>query len=63
MPSADLEIVKDGIDNFKEMQEYMFLAKEENAEKEGCTSSLDVSLLEALLPTSPYSLQVARARF
>ena len=33
MPSADLEIVKDGIDNFKEMQEYMFLAKEENAEK------------------------------
>ncbi len=33
MPSTDLEIVKDGIDNFKEIQEYMFLAKEENAEK------------------------------
>ncbi len=24
MPSADLKIVKDGIDNFKEMQEYVF---------------------------------------
>ena len=24
MPSTDLEIVKDGIDNFKEIQEYMF---------------------------------------
>ena len=33
MPSTNLEIAKDAIDNFKEIQEYMFLAKEENAEK------------------------------
>lgn len=33
MPSTNLEIVKDAIDDFKEIQEYMMLAREENAEK------------------------------
>ncbi len=33
MPSANLEIAKNAINNFKEIQEYMFSAKEENAEK------------------------------
>lgn len=32
MPNG-LEITKAAIDDFKEIQEYMFLAKEENAEK------------------------------
>lgn len=32
MPN-DLEITKAAIDDFKEIQEYMILAKEENAEK------------------------------
>lgn len=32
MPNG-LEIAKAAIDEFKEIQEYMFLAKEENAEK------------------------------
>lgn len=32
MPNG-LEIAKAAIDDFKEIQEYMFLAKEENAEK------------------------------
>jgi hypothetical protein len=30
---ADLDIIKNAIDDFKKIQEYMFLAKEENAEK------------------------------
>lgn len=33
MPSTNLEITKTAIDDFKEIQEYMILAKEENAEK------------------------------
>lgn len=33
MPSTNLEITKAAIDDFKEIQEYMLLAKEENAEK------------------------------
>lgn len=32
MPNG-LEIAKDAIEDFKEIQEYMILAKEENAEK------------------------------
>lgn len=31
MPSIDLEIVKNAVDDFKEIQRYMFLAKKENA--------------------------------
>ena len=33
MPSTNLEIAKKAIDDFKEIQEYMLVAKEENAEK------------------------------
>lgn len=33
MPSTNLEITKNAIDDFKEIQEYMLAAKEENAEK------------------------------
>lgn len=33
MPSTNLEITKNAIDDFKEIQEYMLIAKEENAEK------------------------------
>lgn len=33
MPTTNLEITKTAIDDFKEIQEYMILAKEENAEK------------------------------
>lgn len=33
MPSTNLEITKAAIDDFKEIQEYMVIAKEENAEK------------------------------
>lgn len=33
MPSANLEIAKTAIDDFKEIQEYMILAREEHAEK------------------------------
>ena len=33
MPSTNLEITKAAIDDFKEIQEYMLRAKEENAEK------------------------------
>ena len=33
MPSTNLEIAKTAIDDFKEIQEYMILAKEEHAEK------------------------------
>lgn len=33
MPTTNLEIAKDAIDHFREIQEYMLLAKEENAEK------------------------------
>lgn len=33
MPSTNLEITKVAIDDFKEIQEYMLLAKEEKAEK------------------------------
>lgn len=31
MPSTNLEIAKTAIDDFKEIQRYMFLAKKENA--------------------------------
>lgn len=33
MLSADLEIAKTAIDDFIDIQRYMFIAKEENAEK------------------------------
>lgn len=33
MPSTNLEIVKTAIDDFKEIQRYMAIAKEENAVK------------------------------
>lgn len=33
MLSADLEIAKKAIDDFIDIQRYMFIAKEENAEK------------------------------
>lgn len=33
MPSTNLEIAKVAIDDFKEIQEYMLIAKEEGAEK------------------------------
>ena len=33
MPSINLEITKAAIDDFKEIQEYMIIAKEENAER------------------------------
>ena len=33
MPSTNLEVTKAAIDDFKEIQEYMLIAKEENAEK------------------------------
>lgn len=33
MPSTNLEIAKTAIDDFKEIQEYMLVVKEENAEK------------------------------
>lgn len=33
MPSANLEIAKTAIDDFKEIQEYMILAREGHAEK------------------------------
>ena len=33
MPSTNLEITKAAIDDFEEIQEYMLIAKEENAER------------------------------
>lgn len=33
MPSTNFEIAKTAIDDFKEIQEYMLVVKEENAEK------------------------------
>ncbi len=48
MPNG-LEIAKTAIDDFKEIQEYMFLAKEENAQKTYAKLKKKYFSLKALL--------------
>ena len=47
MPSTNLEITKAAIDDFKEIQEYMLLAKEENAEKTYAKLKKKISFIES----------------
>ena len=56
MPSTNLEITKAAIDDFKEIQEYMLLAKEENAEKTYATLKKKYLSLKAILNVAGVNL-------
>ncbi len=56
MPSTNLEIAKDAIDDFKEIQEYMFSAKEENAEKTYAKLKKKYLALKAILNVAGVNL-------
>ena len=56
MPSTNLEITKAAIDDFKEIQEYMLLAKEENAEKTYAKKKKKYLSLKAILNVAGVNL-------
>ena len=56
MPSTNLEITKAAIDDFKEIQEYMLLAKEENAEKTYAKQKKKYLSLKAILNVAGVNL-------
>lgn len=55
MPNG-LEIIKAAIDDFKEIQEYMFLAKEEGAEKTYAKLKKKYLALKAILNVAGVNL-------
>lgn len=55
MPNG-LEIIKAAIDDFKEIQEYMFLAKEENAQKTYAKLKKKYLALKAILNVAGVNL-------
>lgn len=55
MPNG-LEITKAAIDDFKEIQEYMFLAKEENAQKTYAKLKKKYLALKAILNVAGVNL-------
>lgn len=56
MPSTNLEIAKTAIDDFKEIQEYMLIAKEENAEKTYAKLKKKYLTLKAILNVAGVNL-------
>ncbi len=56
MPSANLEIAKTAIDDFKEIQEYMLIAKEENADKTYAKLKKKYLALKAILNVAGVNL-------
>ncbi len=55
MPEG-LEIIKTAIDDFKEIQEYMFVAKEENAQKTYAKLKKKYLTLKAILEVAGVNL-------
>lgn len=55
MPNG-LEIIKAAIDDFKKIQKYMFLAKEENAEKTYSELKREYLSLKAILQVAGVNL-------
>jgi hypothetical protein len=56
MPTTNLEIAKDAIDHFREIQEYMLLAREENAEKTYAKLKKKYLALKAILNVAGVNL-------
>ncbi len=56
MPNTNLEITKTAIDDFKKIQKYMFLAKEENAEKTYSELKREYFSLKAILNVAGVNL-------
>lgn len=56
MPSTNLEITKTAIDDFKEIQEYMLIAREENAEKTYAKLKKKYLTLKAILNVAGVNL-------
>lgn len=56
MPTTNLEIAKTAIDDFKEIQEYMLIAKEENAEKTYAKLKKKYLTLKAILNVAGVNL-------
>lgn len=56
MPPTNLEITKAAIDDFKEIQEYMFVAREENAEKTYAKLKKKYLALKAILNVAGVNL-------
>lgn len=56
MPPANLEITKTAIDDFKEIQEYMLIAREENAEKTYAKLKKKYLTLKAILNVAGVNL-------
>ena len=56
MPSTNLEIAKTAIDDFKDIQEYMLIAKEENAEKTYAKLKKKYLTLKAILNVAGVNL-------
>lgn len=56
MPATNLEIAKTAIDDFKKIQEYMVLAKEENAEKTYAKLKDEYLSLKAILNVAGVNL-------
>lgn len=56
MPSTNLEIAKTAIDDFTEIQEYMLIAKEENAEKTYAKLKKKYLTLKAILNVAGVNL-------
>lgn len=56
MPNTNLEITKAAIDDFKKIQRYMMLAKEENAEKTYYELKREYLSLKAILNVAGVNL-------
>lgn len=56
MPATNLEITKIAIDDFKKIQKYMALAKEENAEKTYAELKDEYASLKAILNVAGVNL-------
>ena len=56
MPNTDLEIAKAAIEDFKKIQKYMMLAKEENAEKTYSELKREYLSLKAILNVAGVNL-------
>lgn len=56
MPNTNLEITKAAIDDFKKIQRYMMLAKEENAEKTYSELKREYLSLKAILNVAGVNL-------
>lgn len=56
MPNTNLEITKTAIEDFKKIQKYMMLAKEENAEKTYSELKREYLSLKAILNVAGVNL-------